>query len=75
MRRTDGMRYSWHLVIYHQISGRVMYLRFVLSMEAELLTSRTAAGLPIHSHHFSGATLMLVWLCSQLEQLACLAEN
>lgn len=75
MRRAADMRYSQHLVIYCQISGRVMDLRFVLSVEAELLTPRTAAGLPVHSHHFSGATLMLMWLCSQLEQLACLAEN
>lgn len=52
MRRAAGMRYSRHLVIYRQIRGRVVYLKFVLSMEAELLTSRTAAGLPIHSHHF-----------------------
>lgn len=73
--RTADMRYSQHLVICCQISGRVMDLRFVLSVEAELLTTRTAAGLPVCSHRFSGATLLLVWLCSQLEQLACLAEN
>lgn len=73
--RTADMRYSQHLVIYSQISGRVVDLRFVLSVEAELLTARTAAGLPVYSHCFSGATLLLVWLCSQLEQLACLAEN
>lgn len=46
MRRTADVRYSQHLVIYCQISGRVMDLRFSW-VEAELLTPRTAAGLPV----------------------------
>lgn len=52
LRRAADMRYSKHLVIYYQISGRVMDLRFVLSVEVDLITPRlllTSPSTPIAS--------------------------
>lgn len=58
--RTADMRYSQHLVIYCQISGGVMDLRFVWSVEAELLTE----GLLLASPSAPIASLLAPWcLC------------
>lgn len=47
MRRTADVRYSQHLVVYCQISGRVMDLRFVFVSGGWAAYPKTAAGLPV----------------------------